>query len=153
LHEDLPSFLAAIRELGFAAKVDTNGSNPDLLQEIIRDELVDFIAMDIKAPLVSYPRVTGVPVRVHDIERSARLVIESGLPHELRTTYADSLLSTGEMGAIADIVQGCALYVVQSFRPSKTLDPAMRALSGPDRSSLQAIRKLMEKAGLPVLIR
>lgn len=153
LHEDLPSFLAEIRELGFAVKLDTNGSNPELLQEIIHEALVDYIAMDIKAPLRSYPRVTGVPVRVQDIERSARLVIESGLPHELRTTYTSLLLSTEEMADIAGIVRGCALYVVQSFRASNTLDPAMRAHSGPDNPSLLLIRSLMERAGLPVLVR
>ena len=153
LHADLPSFLAEIRELGFAAKLDTNGSNPDLLQEIIRDSLVDYIAMDIKAPLDAYSRISGVPVRVEDIERSVRLVIGSGLPHEFRTTYQGSLLSTEDMGAIAGIVQGCAHYVVQSFRPSRTLDPTMAALARPDRATLQEIRKLMESAGLPVLVR
>lgn len=153
LHEDLPSFLAAIRELGFAVKLDTNGSNPDLLEAIIRDSLVDYIAMDIKAPLTAYPRIAGVPVKVAHIERSVRLVIGSGLPHEFRTTYECSLLSTEDMGAIAEIVRGCARYVVQSFRPSRTLDPALRALARPDRASLQRIRKLMETAGLPVLLR
>ena len=153
LHEDLPSFLAEIRSLGLATKVDTNGSNPELLQEIIHDALVDYIAMDIKAPLYSYPRVTGVPVRIQDIERSARLVIESGLPHELRTTYTSSLLSKEEMANIAGIARGCALYVVQSFRASHTLDPGMRAHAGPDEPSLLLIRSLMEGAGLPVLVR
>ena len=109
--------------------------------------------MDIKAPLDGYPRVARVPVGVEDIERSVRLVIASGLPHEFRTTYEGSLLSTEDMGAIAEIVRGCAHYVVQSFRPSRTLDPAMRALARPDGASLQAIRRLMETAGLPVLVR
>ena len=153
LHEDLPSFLAEIRELGFAVKVDTNGSNPELLKEIIHDALVDYIAMDIKAPLRSYPRVTGVPVRVEDIARSVRLVIESGLPHEMRTTYSGLLLSTEEMADIAGIIRGCALYVVQGFRASHALDPGLRAHSGPDNGSLLLIRSLMEKAGHPVLVR
>jgi len=153
LHDDLPSFLARIQALGFATKLDTNGSNPDLLQGLIQDSLVDFIAMDIKAPLTAYPRVAGVAVRVEDIERSVRLVIGSGLPHEFRTTYESSLLSIQDMEAIAEIVRGCAHYVVQSFRPSTALDPAMRARARPDRAALQEIRKLMETAGLPVRVR
>jgi pyruvate formate lyase activating enzyme len=153
LHDDLPSFLSEVRALGFAAKLDTNGTNPDLLQRLIRDSLVDYIAMDVKAPLTAYPRIAGASVRVEDIERSVRLVIQSGLPHEFRTTYEGSLLSTQDMQAIAEIVRGCACYVVQSFRPSGALDPAMRALARPDRASLQAIRKRLETAGLPVLIR
>jgi pyruvate formate lyase activating enzyme len=153
LHDDLPSFLEKIRRLGFAVKLDTNGSNPELLQRIVRDSLVDYVAMDIKAPLDAYPRVAGVTVNLENIERSVRLVIGSGLPHEFRTTYERSLLSTEDMGAIAELVQGCAHYVVQGFRPSRTLDPAMRARARPDRASLQEIRKLMETAGLPVLVR
>ncbi len=153
LHDDLPLFLAGIHALGFAVKLDTNGSNPDALQGLIRDSLLDYIAMDIKAPLSAYPRIAGAPVRVEDIERSVRLVIGSGLPHEFRTTYEGSLLSTKDMEAIAEIVRGCANYVVQSFRPSRALDPAMLSRARPDRASLQAIRKLMESAGLPVLLR
>ena len=152
LHDDLPLFLAGIHALGFAVKLDTNGSNPDALQGLIRDSLLDYIAMDIKAPLSAYPRIAGAPVRVEDIERSVRLVIGSGLPHEFRTTYEGSLLSTKDMEAIAEIVLGCANYVVQSFRPSRALDPAMLSRARPDRASLQAIRKLMESAGLPVLL-
>jgi pyruvate formate lyase activating enzyme len=153
LHADLPLVLAKIRELGFAIKLDTNGSNPDLLQGLIRDSLVDYIAMDIKAPLGAYRRVAGVPVRGEDIERSVDLVIGSGLLHEFRTTFVGSLLSTDDMKAIARIVRGCARYVVQGFRPSRTLDLKLRTTARPDRGSLQTIRKLMESAGLAVHIR
>ncbi|MHB8107904.1 MAG: anaerobic ribonucleoside-triphosphate reductase activating protein [Candidatus Cryosericum sp.] len=153
LHSDLPLFLAGIRALGFAAKLDTNGSNPDALQGLIRESLLDYIAMDIKAPLSAYPQIVRAPVKAEDIERSVRLVIASGLPHEFRTTYEGSLLSTQDMKAIAETVRGCAHYVVQSFRPSRALDPAMRRLARPNRESLQAIRKLMETAGLPAVIR
>ncbi len=153
LHDDLPSFLSEIHALGFAAKLDTNGSNPDLLHRLIRDSQVDYVAMDIKAPLSAYTRIAGIPVRVEDIARSIRLVMESGLPHEFRTTYEGSLLSFQDMEAIAEMMRGCAAYVVQSFRPSGTLDPAMHALARPDQASLYAIRKLMEAAGLPVLVR
>jgi len=153
LHDDLPAFLAEIRKLGFAVKLDTNGSNPEALEGLIRESLLDYVAMDIKAPLAAYPRIAGAPVSAEDIERSVRLVIGSGLPHEFRTTYESSLLSTRDMEAIAEIVRGCESYVVQSFRPSGALDPAMRRLARPDRASLHAIRKLMETAGLPVLLR
>lgn len=153
LHDDLPLFFARIRALGFAVKLDTNGSHPDALQGLIRDSLIDYVAMDIKAPLDAYPRIARAPVRAEDIERSVRVIIGSGLPHEFRTTYEGSLLSTQDMEAIAEIVRGCAQYVLQSFHPSGALDPAMRSLAQPDRASLQAIRKLMETGGLPVLLR
>jgi pyruvate formate lyase activating enzyme len=153
LHDDLPVFIARIRALGFAVKLDTNGSNPDVLQGLISDSLLDYVAMDIKAPLAAYTRIAGAPIAAADIERSVHLVIGSGLPHEFRTTYEGSLLSTQDMAAIAEIVRGCALFVVQGFRPSGALDPAMRGRVRPDRASLLAIRELMEAAGLPVFLR
>jgi pyruvate formate lyase activating enzyme len=153
MQKDLPSLLAAIRNLGFATKLDTNGSNPDLLEEIVNGGLVDYIALDIKAPLTSYSRVTGVGARTQDIERSVHLVIRSGLPHELRTTYVESLLSDEEMRGIAVLAQGCACFVVQGFRPSKTLDPGMRAHPQPRSAKLEAIQRLMEATGLTVAIR
>ena len=153
LFDDLPSLLARIHALGFVAKLDTNGSNPDLLQRLIGDSLLDYIAMDVKAPLTEYPRVARTPVNVKDIEKSMQLVMESGIPYEFRTTYAGSLLSAPEMSAIAALVHGCAHYVVQGFRPAKTLDPAMCTLAREDPASLQAVKEIIERAGLPVSVR
>jgi pyruvate formate lyase activating enzyme len=151
--EDLLDFLLAIRGLGFAIKLDTNGSNPYLLGEALARGLVDYLAMDIKAPLGSYSRVTGVHVDEEDIEKSLTLVIRSGVAHEFRTTYLESLLSVDEMKSIARLVQGCRLFVLQSFRSVRTLDPEMRGQLMPDANRLREIKELMERSGTRVLVR
>jgi pyruvate formate lyase activating enzyme len=153
LHPDLPEFLSSVKKLGFDTKLDTNGSNPDLLQEIIAMRLVDYVAIDVKAPLDGYRRVTGVEASTADIERSIRLVIGSGLSHELRTTYEESLLSPGDLREIALLSRGAHLLVLQSFRPTKTLAPDMRARRSPDSACLDRARQVMEGAGVPLQIR
>jgi len=153
LQPDLPQFLMAIRQLGFDIKLDTNGSNPDLLAQIIASGLIDYLAMDIKAPIDGYRRVTGVEPAARDIERSIGLVIGSGLPHELRTTYEESLLSAEDLAGIARLARGARLLVLQSFRPTKALDGEMLTRPTPDRASLDRARRAMEAAGVPVLVR
>jgi pyruvate formate lyase activating enzyme len=151
--EDLPDFLAATRELGFSTKLDTNGSNPRMLGKVLALGLVDYLAMDIKAPLDSYSRVTGVHVDTKDIEKSVRLVMECGVAHEFRTTYLESLLSTDEMKGIAELVRGCRLFVLQSFRSARTLDPGMRGQPMPDGKRLREIQEIMESTCMRVLVR
>ena len=124
LHGDLPDFLSGIRDLGFSIKLDTNGSNPRLLKAILEEGLLDYIAMDIKAPLASYGRVAGVSVRTGDIEKSIALIIKSGIPHEFRTTYLEPLLSLQDVKEITELVRGCRLFVLQG---SGLQPPSMKA--------------------------
>jgi pyruvate formate lyase activating enzyme len=153
LHPDLPEFLSAIRSLGFDTKLDTNGSNPELLERVLTTRLVDYVALDIKAPLRGYRRVTGVDVSTGDIERSVRLVIESGLPHELRTTYEESLLSLEDLKEIARMARGSQRLILQSFRPTKTLDKDMLRQPTPDAACLDRARRAMEGPGILLQIR
>src|SRR5208337_3802893 len=123
MHGDLPAFLIELKHMGFAVKLDTNGTNPLMLQQIVEEGLVDFIAMDVKAPLPIYDQAVKVPVKTPDILQSIGLILASGLPHEFRTTCVDSLLSERDFLAIAQLLRGCDRYVLQSFRAGSVLDP------------------------------
>lgn len=127
LHSGLKELLRQLKALGLKVKLDTNGTNPTLLEELIRDGLLDCIAMDIKAPLddKSYQKVAGGPCNVWDIKRSIKVIIESGLEHEFRTTVCPSYLGKEEIEDIARALQGAKRYVLQSFRPTNCLDPGM----------------------------
>ena len=151
--EDLPDFLAAIKDLGLAIKLDTNGSNPALLEKVFARGLADYLAMDIKAPLDSYSRVAGVQVSTGDIEKSVRMVMGSGVAHEFRTTYLESLLSTDDMKGIAVLVRGCRLFVLQGFRSARTLHPDMQGQPMPDGERLREIQEIMENTCTRVLVR
>jgi pyruvate formate lyase activating enzyme len=152
-HSDLPDFLAELQEMGLRVKLDTNGTNPAQLRRILSDGLVDFIAMDVKAPLLRYAQVAGVPVHTEDIRASLQLVRESGVPHELRTTFAPAVLSMEELRSMAELVRGCQRFVIQAFRADKTLDPALVHAPSPSEPELKAAAAWFTAAGITVEIR
>jgi pyruvate formate lyase activating enzyme len=121
LNSDLPEFIGKIKEMGFLVKLDTNGSNPKMLKELLDRNLVDYIAMDIKAPLDSYEHVTNVKVNVKDIEESACLV--RSLPnYEFRTTAVPGLFNEEHAKKIGEWLDGSKGFFLQNFRGIKTLD-------------------------------
>lgn len=120
---DLPDVLADLRSMGLQIKLDTNGSNPKMLHTLFSDRLVDYVAMDFKAPLERYSEVVRTEVDSAVILASVRLILESGCAHEFRTTYAPPLLTAADVSSIAEAVRGCRCFVVQAFRSGKTLDP------------------------------
>ncbi|MFP4472621.1 MAG: anaerobic ribonucleoside-triphosphate reductase activating protein [Candidatus Omnitrophota bacterium] len=115
LQPDLPEFLQKIRTLGFLVKLDTNGSRPAVLRWLIDEGLVDFIAMDIKAPLERYDEVAGVRVKTDYIRQSIDLIKGSGISYQFRTTVVKSLLSETDIGQIADMLGDIEYYRLQNF--------------------------------------
>ncbi len=121
LQPDLDRFLDGIKEMGYAVKIDTNGSNPDVLEKLIRGRLVDYLAMDVKGPLQKYDRIAKVKVDTANILRSIGLIAASGIEHEFRTTVVRSQLDRKDLIATAELLKKARLYVLQTFVPSKTL--------------------------------
>ena len=117
-------FISSIKELGFLVKIDTNGSFPNVIEELLRLHLLDYIAMDIKAPLRKYRAVTSSTVNTHDILTSINLIKNSGTGHEFRTTVVESLLGPRDILNIAKHISGADRYVLQRFVPSKAVNPA-----------------------------
>jgi len=111
LHDDLPDFMRRIKGLDFAVKLDSNGSNPAMLQKIIDDRLVDYIAMDVKAPFEKYNQIIGVGVDIDAIRTSIAIIRNSGLPHQFRTTLARPLLDRQDAATIQNIVKPSALQL------------------------------------------
>jgi pyruvate formate lyase activating enzyme len=150
MQQDLPGFLAELKDMGLAVKLDTNGTNPQLLQQLVDERLVDFIAMDIKAPLALYAQMVRTPVRTSDILQSVGLILASGLPHEFRTTCVDSLLSESDILSIGGLLEGCNRYVLQSFRGGRVLDQSLASERPPDKTRLGRIVAALSSAGIPV---
>jgi pyruvate formate lyase activating enzyme len=123
LQKDLIDFLTDIKALGLLVKLDSNGSTPTILDRIIKMGLVDYIAMDIKAPLYRYSDVSNSPIKGEVFQHSIKLILDSGLPHEFRTTIVKSQLSPNDLLEIGQTVQGADLYALQKFVPTKTNDP------------------------------
>jgi pyruvate formate lyase activating enzyme len=153
LHADLPDFLSSIKRRGFAVKLDTNGTNAEMLADLISRGLLDYIAMDIKAPLQEYARVVRAPVDTESIHRSIKLILRSGVDHEFRTTWLESLISIEDMGKIAELARGCRRFVVQRFQPTKALDPTLLDQGPTSEAALHHVQKMMEASGIPASIR
>lgn len=105
LHEDLPAFMARLKAMGYATKLDTNGARPAMLKELIDQKLVDFIAMDLKAPLGKYSAITGVETNPEILRQSMDLIRTSGLEYEFRTTYDKEVLTDTDIKALEELTQ------------------------------------------------
>ena len=124
VQSDLVPFLRRVKGLGYLVKLDTNGTNPSVVREIIEEKLVDYIAMDIKAPVRYYERVVGRPVDPETIRESIALLVEARVPYEFRTTVVKALLSPDDLRGIGEDISGAQQYFLQKFIPTKSLNPA-----------------------------
>jgi pyruvate formate lyase activating enzyme len=92
LQKNLHVFIEELKTMSLLVKLDTNGTNPDILRTLIEDELLDFIAMDLKAPLSKYERITGTSqLELSSIQESVEVIKKSGIAHEFRTTLCPEL--------------------------------------------------------------
>ncbi|MDA3936778.1 MAG: anaerobic ribonucleoside-triphosphate reductase activating protein [Actinomycetota bacterium] len=118
---NLLGFLEAVHETGVEIKLDTNGNNPDALSRVLDSGLVSYVAMDIKATYENYSEATGGRGSWQRADRSIRLIRESGLEYEFRTTVYPRFVSRTDLPRIAESIQGARMYALQQFRPQKTL--------------------------------
>jgi pyruvate formate lyase activating enzyme len=123
LQQDLIEFLRKIREMGYLIKLDTNGSHPELIEKLIKLRIVDYLTMDVKAPLEKYREITNSKVNPDIIRKSIESIMKSGLDYEFRTTLVKSQLSKEDIIEIGKLIKDSQLYVLQKFVPSKTLNP------------------------------
>lgn len=130
-HTHLDDFLAFIKGTGLLVRLDTNGTNPRVLQDLIQRGLLDCVTMDIKAPLheEKYKLVAGVPCAIEDIRQSIHIIMESGIDYEFRTTICPSQLTEKDVEAIAREIAGAKKYILQSFKPNHCLDSDMLNIS------------------------
>ncbi len=119
LHADLIDFMRSIKKLGFLIKLDSNGTLPQILKKIIDNHLVDYLAMDIKAPLEKYSQIAGVNVDTDKIKQSIELIMNSKLAYEFRTTIVKSQLNKDDLIKIGELIKGAELYALQKFIPTK----------------------------------
>ena len=126
LEADLEEWLGKVKAMGKLVKLDTNGSMPEKLAELIDKKLVDYIAMDFKAPLDErYSKAAGIGVDLDAVKRSIDIIRKSGIDHEFRTTVVPGIHTKEDVVEIARFLGG-GKYVLQQFVPYHALDPALR---------------------------
>lgn len=121
LQIDLVDFIARIKNMGFAVKLDTNGSHPEVLLALISSKLLDYIAMDIKTSLVKYAQLTGVACDTLKIQESINLIIKSGIHYQFRTTLVKQFCSDEDMGYMQPLIEKAHHYVLQPFVPAQRM--------------------------------
>ena len=122
IHKGLPDFCRQLKSKGILVKLDTNGTSPEMLELLLKEKLVDFVAMDIKAPLDKYEIVAETSVNTDNIRKSVGLIKDSDVDYEFRTTVLPKLLNMNDLKAIGEWLKGSKKYVLQQFRAMNTLD-------------------------------
>jgi pyruvate formate lyase activating enzyme len=153
IHPDLAAFLRNVRSLDFATKLDTNGTNPAQLRTLVSAGLLDYVALDIKAPMGLYSRIAGTDVDTSSIGESLDFLRECGIDYEVRTTYGDAILSDGELLQLAEGLGKVRRYVLQGYRSSTTLDPAFRTSPDTSPEVLRAAGLFLRSHGFTVIVR
>ncbi|MFA5355565.1 MAG: anaerobic ribonucleoside-triphosphate reductase activating protein [Candidatus Paceibacterota bacterium] len=141
LNPELPLFLKRIKDMGFMVKLDTNGSNPEMLKSLIKEGLVDYIAMDVKAPREKYIEMVKGQADLNKIEESIRILKEGKADYEFRTTVVPLVHTKEDILNIARWLKPAKRYFLQSFRGEKTIDPAFTGVKPYPESFLLEIKR------------
>ena len=119
IQPDLLDFIKRIRSTGYKIKLDTNGSRPDVMEKLIAENVLDYIAMDIKAPFDKYHCLSGVKVETRNIVKSIELISNAKVISEFRTTFVTELLTKNDIENIRALVPAKSKYSVQNFISEK----------------------------------
>jgi pyruvate formate lyase activating enzyme len=123
----LGELAGGFKRMGFGVKLDTNGTNPGMLEALLEEGLVDYVAMDIKSSLDErYNEAAGVAVDLDSVLRSIAIVKSMGDASEFRTTLAPGIVGKAEIESIGESIHGARRYILQRFVPDNSLDTAMR---------------------------
>lgn len=159
LHSNLPELCSRLKKMGFLVKLDTNGTNPALLKALMRKGLIDYVAMDIKAPLTAekYSKASGVKAEqlLENVKESIEALLESSMDYEFRTTVVPALHDVEDIRQICRSLVGCRKYVLQKFDVSlgkETLNPEFMKLKPFTDEKMQElldeVKKLIPNAKL-----
>ncbi len=149
----LALFAVEIKKMGYLIKLDTNGAFPEALKTLVESGLMDYIAMDIKAPLEKYSASTCSDVNAERIRDSIDIIMASGIEYEFRTTVVPSLFSLEDLQAIAGNIKNSNRYVIQRFVPSNNLAPEFIGQKTFSLAEMNNMKETLEKYLPHVMIR
>jgi len=141
ISKGLISLIKKIKKEGFLVKLDTNGSEPKILEELIDKKLIDYVAMDIKGPKEKYGEFSGRKVNIREIQKSIDILKKGKIDHEFRSTIVPTLHKKGDVIEMAKWIRGAKRYYLQNFRPEKTIDPKFEKIKPYPQEFLLEIQK------------
>jgi len=150
IHADLPKTLRIIRDKGYLVGIATNGTNPEMLQKIIDDKLVDRICMDVKSNPDKYAEACGMVLSsagntVEKIKKSIEIIKSSNVEYEFKLTVVPGIVREEDIPKIGELIKGAKKISLQQFRPLKTLDKSYRDKVPYGKSEIEHMAKELEK--------
>jgi pyruvate formate lyase activating enzyme len=147
LHADLPLLVGEMKRHRFLVKLDTNGSNPPMLENLIEEGKIDFISMDVKAPLepFRYSRSTGLPINLKPILESIEILKRRRVEYEFRMTVVPGLHQEEDIRMLGDQLKGGQRFILQNFNPENPLDPSLRNIVPYDPKVLKKIEREVQE--------
>jgi pyruvate formate lyase activating enzyme len=142
IHNDLEPLLKMIKGRNLLVKLDTNGSFPEKLKAFLDNKLLDYVAMDFKAPIEKYESAVGVPVDTKDIMESVEIILRSGIDYMFRTTVVPGLIDKRDMAIIGKQLIGCTRFQIQQFSPSRTIDESYAQLKPYNEDTLREFAEI-----------
>lgn len=146
--EEIPVLFRKVKALGYPVKLDTNGTHPDLLASLIREGLVDYVAMDVKNSPERYAATVGrtkagdsFADTLENVRRSIRILMDSGIPHEFRTTVVKEFHDEDSFKGIASLIDGAKAYYIQCFADRESV--LSSGLHAPAKAELERYREIM----------
>ena len=143
LQEELPDFLMEIKKMGLKVKLDTNGTRPEVISRLLEEDVLDYIAVDVKGPPAKYSYITGNNTDHAKLKETIALLKNSRVEQEFRTTVIPGLLEDEDLLSIAKEIAGCRRYVLQQFSPrSSIIDPALLSLKPYSREKVAEMARM-----------
>ncbi len=143
LYEDVLDFMEEFKEIGAMVKLDTNGTNPGIIEEAISKRIVDYIAMDIKAPLEfdAYNKASKVQSEklFKNVKESIKIIMSSDIDYEFRTTVVPGLHDKEDIRKIVEFIRGAKRYALQNFQPDGVLDKKLQEIKPYKKEILEKI--------------
>ncbi len=145
IHKDLFNFIKKIKQKGFLVKLDTNGSNPEMLEELLDNKLLDFVAMDIKSSPFNYNKTTGKKIDLAKIKKSIELIKNKGIDYEFRITVVPNLVKKKDIEEIAKWLKGIKKFALQQFQNQKVLNPSFEKIKPYSDKIFKDFEKILKK--------
>jgi pyruvate formate lyase activating enzyme len=153
IHSELIPLIEEIKKLGYAIKLDTNGSNPEVIRKLINDRLIDYIAMDIKGPLSEYAKISNSKINIKDVDEAINLIKNSNIDYEFRTTICRELLSKAQVVEIGKYLDGAKRYALQAYNlKGKILDES-KSFTCYSKKEMEEFKELISHYITEIIIR
>jgi len=154
LYDGLVEFISKIKEKGFKVKLDTNGSRPGILKELIEKKLIDYIAMDVKTKPENYNEVCGVRVNLEKIKKSISLIKESDINYEFRTTVIPGFITKEDIVEVGKLLKGSKKYIIQNFNPKNDMiENRFKNVQPYKKEKLEEMKESVKNSFKEILVR